>query len=86
MHTVELLKETLETAERLGYHIRQEWLGGTGGGACQFSGRRWIFVDLALNAVEQLEQVREALQDDPALYSMPLSRAQRRLFGIRSAA
>ncbi len=68
MHTVELLEQSLELAEQLGYKIRQEWLGGTGGGACEFSGQKWIFVDLALNTVEQLDQVSSALRDDPGIY------------------
>lgn len=67
MHTVEMLDEAIRVAERMGYQIRQEWLGGTGGGACEFGGRRWLFVDLALNAVEQLDQVTGALRDDPAV-------------------
>ena len=86
MHTVELLEQTLSVAERLGYRVRHEWLGGTGGGACEFAGRKWIFVDLALNAVEQLEQVRDALLTDPAIYTLDLSPPIRKLLGIRRAA
>ena len=73
MHTVELLDQALKTAERLGYGIRQQWLGGTGGGACRFAGRKWIFVDLALSPVEQLDQVIKALKQDPQIYSLELS-------------
>jgi hypothetical protein len=65
MHTVELLQGMMETAERAGYTVRLEWLGGAGGGACEFGGRKWIFVDLALSVVEQLDQVAAALADDP---------------------
>ena len=43
MHTVELLEEACELAAQLGYRTRHEWLGGTGGGACQFAGQKWIF-------------------------------------------
>jgi hypothetical protein len=86
MHTVELLEHALTVAEQLGYRVRQEWLGGAGGGACEFAGRKWIFVDLALNAVEQLEQVRGALRADPGVYTLPLSPAMRRLLEIRRAA
>ena len=67
MHTVELLESLLSLAEELGYKIRHEWLGGSGGGACEFNGRKWMFVDLALNAADQLEQVAEALRSDPAV-------------------
>ena len=67
MHTVEMLERLLALAGQMGYVIRQEWLGGSGGGECQFGGRRYIFVDLALNAVEQLDQVAAVLRNDPTL-------------------
>jgi hypothetical protein len=67
MHTVELLEKTMSLAERLGYTVRQEWLGGAGGGACEFGGRRFVFVDLSLTVVEQLEQVASAIRNDPSL-------------------
>jgi hypothetical protein len=86
MHTVELLEHALSIAETLGYRVRQEWLGGAGGGACEFAGRRWIFVDLSLNATEQLDQVRSALMADPAVYTLDLSPAMRKLLDIRRAA
>ena len=86
MHTVELLEQSLELAEHMGYKIRQEWLGGTGGGACEFSGQKWIFVDLALNAVEQLDQVSSALRDDPGVYLVSLNPDMRRLLGVRQSA
>ena len=86
MHTVELLEQTLRVAERLGYQIRQEWLGGGGGGACEFGGRKWIFVDLSLNAVEQLDQVTQALQDDPGVYLLDLPGPMRDLLGVRKTA
>lgn len=86
MHTVELLEQALATAEKLGYKIRQDWLGGSGGGACEFAGRKWIFVDLALNAVEQLEQVTEALREDPEIHLLELSRPLRQQLGFRKAA
>ena len=31
MHTVELLDEAVQAARRLGYEVRQDWLGGDGG-------------------------------------------------------
>lgn len=86
MHTVELLEQACELAERLGYKTRQEWLGGSGGGACEFAGQKWIFIDLALNAVEQLEQVSEALREDPGIYLLRLAPHMRQLLGIRAAA
>ena len=86
MHTVDLREQALALAEQLGYRIREEWLGGSGGGQCEFAGCRWIFVDLALNAEEQLEQVAEALRSDPAIHSAPLGPALRRHLGVRKSA
>lgn len=82
MHTVELLDEACEVAESLGYKIRQEWLGGTGGGACEFSGQKWIFIDLALNAIEQLDQVAGGLRHDPGIYFASLSYPLQQLLGV----
>ena len=86
MHTVEQLEHALALAEQLGYKIRQEWLGGMGGGACEFARQKWIFVDLALNTIEQLEQVKDALLADPAIYNAALSPVMRRMLGIRQVA
>ncbi len=61
MHTVELLEHALALAERSGIVVRQDWFGGSGAGACEVKGRRWLLVDLALSPAEQLEQVVEAL-------------------------
>jgi hypothetical protein len=86
MHTVELLQDAIEVAEQLGYRIRHEWLGGAGGGACEFGGRKWIFVDMALNTVEQLDQVAHAVSEDPGIYLVDLPPHLRTLFGIRKTA
>lgn len=86
MHTVEMLEQLTALAGQMGYVIRQEWLGGSGGGACEFGGRRYIFVDLALSALEQLEQVAAVLRSDPTL---PLAKAPRPVLlalGVRRAA
>lgn len=86
MHTVEMMEQLLNTATRLGYRIRHEWLGGSGGGMCEFGGRKWLFVDLALSTTEQLEQVVEALRTDPAIHVVELSPAQRRALDLPRAA
>jgi hypothetical protein len=86
MHTIELLEQACEVAEQLGYKTRHEWLGGSGGGACEFAGQKWIFIDLALTTFEQLKQVAEALRHDPAIYLLDLSPPMRQLLGIRQAA
>jgi hypothetical protein len=86
MHTVELLDQALSVAQRMGYGVRQEWLGGAGGGVCEFAGRKWLFVDLSLNVIEQLEQVRKALLADPGIYTVDLSPALRQLLDLRRSA
>jgi hypothetical protein len=86
MHTVEMLERMMETAERAGYTVRLEWLGGAGGGACEFAGRKWIFVDLALSVVEQLDQVAAALKDDPAAWVSDAPLSVRQYLGHRRAA
>lgn len=68
MHTVELLERLVRLAEQLGYQTREEWLGGSGGGRCEFSGKKWIFLDLAVSKAEQLEQLCTALRQDPAVH------------------
>lgn len=67
MHTIELFEMAVHVAELAGYTVRHEYLGGQGGGVCEFGGRRWVFVDLALNTVEQLEQLCAALIEMPEL-------------------
>ena len=86
MHTVELLEEACQIAQALGYRTREEYLGGTGGGACEFAGQKWLFVDVALNALEQLEQVAEALRQDPGIHVLRLSPPMQQLLGERRAA
>jgi hypothetical protein len=64
MHTVALLQEALDTARRLGYEVRQDWLGGDGGGHCLVRGRKWLLLDVAQSADEQLDVVADALRSE----------------------
>lgn len=86
MHTVELLECALEYAESIGYRVRQEWLGGTGGGACEFRGQKWIFLDISLNVSEQLALVMETLRGDPEVSYETAPRWLQRYLGARRAA
>jgi hypothetical protein len=61
MHTVERLEAALAAVRELGYQVRMEWLGGSGGGGCVIRGRKCFFLDLALPPNEQLERVNETL-------------------------
>jgi hypothetical protein len=60
-HTVERLESALDVARRMGYGVREEWLGGSGGGACTLKGRKWLFLDLAQPPEEQLAVVEAAI-------------------------
>jgi hypothetical protein len=75
MHTVELLQEALETARRLGYEIRQDWLGGDGGGHCLVRGRRLLLLDVAQSPDEQLDVVIEALRGESRMAALKISRS-----------
>jgi hypothetical protein len=74
MHTVELLQEALETARGLGYDVRQDWLGGDGGGHCLVRGRRMLLLDVAQTPDEQLEVVADALRSEGDHGSLKISR------------
>jgi hypothetical protein len=74
MHTVELLEKSLEIAQRLGFEVRQEWLAGGCGGGCLLKGRKVLFVDLDLGPDERLEQVIDAIVNEPDIGDMPMPR------------
>ena len=65
MSTIQQLDQLVDIAQQLGFRVRYDYFGGTGGGICQFAGQKWIFIDLALTSVEQLVQLQQALNDDP---------------------
>ncbi len=62
--TLDQVDAWLETAKRLGYRIRYDHFGGNGGGVCEFGGQKWVFIDVALSAIEQLEMLETELPKD----------------------
>ncbi len=86
MHTVDLVGEALAIAKRAGYRIRQEYLGGTMGGGCEFGGQKWIFLDISLGPVDQLDQILEVLRQEPLVVGIPMSEPLRTRLGIRKVA
>jgi len=86
MHTVELLEEAIALAERVGYLVRQEWLGGSGGGDCQIQGQKWIFLDLAVGHLDQLELVLKTLRREPEAAALPMPYQLRELLAVRKSA
>jgi hypothetical protein len=88
MHTVELLDQAIDSARRLGFQVRLEWLGGSGGGSCELRGEKWIFIDLALNVDEQLATVLAALgqEADENVLPLPIQPSLQRLLQRRKSA
>ena len=85
MHTVDLLDRALAAAQQLGFKVRQEWIGGFGGGGCQIKNQKWIFVDIALSPADQLRQVAEALRGDPGLPELQLASELRHVVQRKAA-
>lgn len=67
MSTIEQIDQLIEIAHQLGYRVRYDYFGGTGGGVCEFSGSKFLFMDLALTSTEQLEVLQKALSNEPLL-------------------
>ena len=86
MHTVELLQEALEAARGLGYDVRQDWLGGDGGGHCLVRGRRLLLLDVAQPPDEQLDVVADALLSETCVASLEISRKLAERLETRAAA
>jgi hypothetical protein len=86
MHTVELLHEALEAARQLGFEVRQDWLAGNGGGHCLVRGRKWLLLDLAQTAGEQLDIVADALRAEPNVARVIQSRELAERLKLRAAA
>ncbi|NUQ64328.1 MAG: hypothetical protein HUU20_17810 [Pirellulales bacterium] len=86
MHTVGLLEQALNVASQLGYQVRQEWLGGSGGGGCEIKGRRYLFLDLALSPADQLEQVLDTLYRHSEAASLAMPRELRAIVQEKKAA
>jgi hypothetical protein len=86
MHTVELLQEAVDAARRLGYEVRQDWLGGDGGGHCLLRGRKWLLLDIAQSADEQLDVVADALRCEVGTTKLVKSRELADRLDVRSVA
>ncbi len=86
MHTTELLQEALETARQCGYEVRQDWLGGDGGGHCLVRGRKWLLLDMAQSTDEQLNIVAEALRGEPSAARVDVSAELAERLDLRRAA
>ena len=69
MSTIERIEQLVGIAQQLGYRVRYDYFGGTGGGCCQIGGGKWLFIDLALTSSEQLELLQKSLSNEPLLFT-----------------
>lgn len=86
MSVVEQFEQLIEIAQQLGYRIRYDYFGGTGGGACEYGGTRWLFVDLGMSSVDRLEKLQAELSAEPFLQSLNLPAEQQQRLGLQSRA
>lgn len=63
MHTVDLLEEALQLAERRGFSVRRQWLAEGLGGACRIGQQRVLFINLSATNEEQLRHAVDALRE-----------------------
>lgn len=59
--------------EQLGVEVRQERLGGSGGGLCRIRGRRAVFIDLDADVATRLDRSIEALATVPEAATVYIS-------------
>ncbi len=83
VHTAQLLHEALNLARRVGFVVRPDYFGGSGGGACQLGAQKVLFLDLALWPDEQLQHVADVLIQEPALEQQPISDQLRQVLQSR---
>jgi len=61
-HVVSRLANRMREARSMGFKIRQEFLGGQPGSWCEIEGTKFIFVDSAQSAIEQLSVLDDAIR------------------------
>lgn len=83
MHTVEILEQAIRAAEALGYKVRQEWLGGAGGGGCEIKGRKYLFIDVSLSVPDQLQLALDLLAREDADEHIDLAGPLRRVLAAQ---
>lgn len=85
MLTSQLVDEAIRVAEAQGFEVRYEHLGGVGTGYCQLDEKRWVVVDVAQAADEQLEQLSIAIATKPIPPEVELSKPLASLVSGRSS-
>lgn len=85
MSIIQQIDQLVDIAEQLGYRIRYDYFGGTGGGVCEFSGNKWLFLDLALSSAEQLDLLKITLANEPLLATVNVDKEIKRELSQRAA-
>ena len=85
MSIIQQIDQLVDIAEQLGYRIRYDYFGGTGGGVCEFSGNKWLFLDLALSSAEQLDLLKITLANEPLLATVNVDQEIKRELSQRAA-
>ncbi len=65
-NSVELLEQAIEYAEKQGFQVRNETLGGATGGLCRIGNASTIFLDQSATASQQLAEIMAVLQNNLA--------------------
>lgn len=86
MHAVDLLREAVDLAKRMGCEVREDWFDGRGGGVCLVRGRKQLFLDLAQSADEQLESIALALSGEIQLANAEMRPELADYLNVRRAA
>lgn len=86
MHHVELLEHALAVARKLGFLVREEYVGDIDGGSCVVRGQKMLFLDPQLSIPDRLMIVCEALAADEQLDRSALPEALARRLTVRRAA
>ena len=86
MHHVELLEHALEVARKLGFLVREEYVGDIDGGSCVVRGQKMLFLDPQLSIPDRLMIVCEALAAEEQLDRSALPEALARRLTVRRAA
>ena len=73
MTIVELLEQSIALARRSGYEVREEWMDGYSGGACEIKGRKCLFLDPTASPAEQLEVLLDVLWADESVCAIDIS-------------
>jgi hypothetical protein len=70
MYEVDKLGHLLESCRAIGIVVRDESLGGGGGGLCRLRGQRVLFVDADADDAGRYEKTISALKDEPEFEQM----------------